>query len=159
MAYVKNCFLQVGYNRRFSPLVVKMRNAIGTQPISILYRINAGIIERDTWYQDEEVGGGRIIGEVCHFVDTTIFLCQALPKTVFANVVQAGLKDVPNEDNVHINIEFENGSLATISYTAFGNRQLEKELIEVMGLDLAMQLNNFRSLKIFSGSKNKGNES
>lgn len=150
-----NKVLQIGYNRRFAPLVQKMRSEIGNQNAAITYRVNAGIIPKDVWIQDPEIGGGRIIGEVCHFIDTTNYLVDSLPVSVFANCVTKPDQSIPDEDNVSINIKYANGSIATLSYFAFGNSQLPKESIEVFCGGKAMHLNNFRELNIFSGSKSK----
>ncbi len=145
--------LTVGFNRRFSPLVRKMKEVAGDAPMSISYRINAGVIPRDTWIQDRETGGGRIVGEVCHFIDTCSFLTGSEPVSVFANCVRKDDQSVPDEDNVTILITYANGSTATIGYYAYGNRQLPKEHIELFGNGVAMQMNDFRELTIYRASK------
>jgi predicted dehydrogenase len=147
------CVLMVGFNRRFSPLIKKMKEVVNGMPLSIIYRINAGIIPRDSWIQDKEVGGGRIIGEVCHFIDTCLFLTDSLPSTVFANCVKKNDKSIPDEDNVSILLTFESGSSAIINYTAYGNKQLPKESIELFANNIAMQMNNYRELSVYKGSK------
>jgi predicted dehydrogenase/threonine dehydrogenase-like Zn-dependent dehydrogenase len=145
--------LQVGYNRRFSPLVQKMKAQVANLPVSINYRVNAGVIPKDVWIQDPEVGGGRIIGEVCHFIDTCTYLAGALPESVQATCISKPDQSIPDEDNVSVLIKYKNGSTAVINYYAFGNSQMPKENIEVFAPDISMQMNNFRSLEIFKGSK------
>ncbi len=147
--------LQVGYNRRFAPLVQEMKKIVEDLPVSINYRVNAGVIPRDVWIQDSEVGGGRIIGEVCHFVDTCTFLTGSLPENVFASCVTKPDQSIPDEDNVSVTIKYHNGSTAVINYYAFGNSQLSKELVEVFAPEIALRMDNFRELEIFKGSKSK----
>ena len=148
--------LQVGYNRRFSPLVKRMKTAIGALPVSVNYRVNAGVIPLNSWIQDPTIGGGRILGELCHFVDTCLFLAGSLPTSVFASSIKKPDQSIPDEDNVSVVLTFENGSIATINYMAFGNGQLPKEYIEVFAPNLAMQMDNFRELTIYLGtSKNR----
>ena len=151
----KKPVLQVGYNRRFAPLVQEMKKIIKGLPVSINYRVNAGVIPRDVWIQDSEVGGGRIIGEVCHFIDTCTFLTGSLPESVFASCVTKPDQSIPDEDNVSVTIKYQNGSTAIINYYAFGNSQLSKELVEVFAPEIALRMDNFRELEIFKGSKSK----
>jgi predicted dehydrogenase len=151
----KKPVLQVGYNRRFAPLVQAMKKEAGDLPMSINYRVNAGVIPKDVWVQDPAVGGGRIIGEACHFIDTCTFLIGSLPESVFASCVTKPDQSIPDEDNVSITIKYQNGSTAVINYYAFGNNQLPKEYIELFAPDLAMTMDNFRELEIFKGGKSK----
>lgn len=145
--------LTIGFNRRFSPLVRKMKDIAGDAPMSITYRVNAGTIPKDTWIQDREVGGGRIVGEVCHFIDTCAFLAGSEPVSVSANCIRKDDQSIPDEDNVTILITYANGSTATIGYYAYGNRQMPKEYIELFANGIAMQMNDFRELTIFKGGK------
>ncbi len=147
--------LQVGFNRRFAPLVREIKKYIQDKPISIIYRINAGIIPLDSWIQDPEVGGGRILGEVCHFVDLCSYLTGSLVKSVYASVVRKNSKHIPDEDNVNIILEFENGSTASINYFAYGDEALEKEYIEVFGENMVFQLNDFKELVIYRKRRRK----
>jgi predicted dehydrogenase len=149
----KKPVLQVGYNRRFAPLVQEMKKVVGNLPMSINYRVNAGVIPKDVWVQDPEVGGGRILGEACHFIDTCTFLTGSLPESVFASCVTKADQSIPDEDNVSIVIKYKNGSTAVINYYAFGNGQLSKEYIELFAPDIALKMDNFRELEIFKGSK------
>lgn len=148
-----NSLLMVGYNRRFSPLIRKMKDCVGNKPMAVVYRINAGVIPKDVWIQDGEVGGGRIVGEVCHFVDVCSYLTGAEPVSVFASCVRKDDQSIPDEDNVCINIGFANGSTASINYFAYGDRQVAKEYVELFCGNVAMQMNDFRELTIFKGGK------
>lgn len=141
-----NCKVMVGFNRRFSPLVSKLKLAVGDGPMSMLYRVNAGKIPSGTWIQDIETGGGRILGEICHFIDFLIFLNGSLPRQIFACV----LPDAENlDDTVSINICFANGSIGTISYFANGPKNLEKEYIEVYKDGVAGRIIDFRKLELY----------
>ena len=149
----KKPVLQVGYNRRFAPLVREMKSVVNGLPMSINYRVNAGVIPRDVWIQDPEIGGGRVLGEVCHFIDTCTYLIGSLPQNVFASCVTKPDQSIPDEDNISITIKYKNGSTAIINYYAFGNSQLPKEQIELFAPDIAMKMDNFRELEIFKGGK------
>lgn len=145
--------LSVGYNRRFSPLIRKMKEKVGDRPMAITYRVNAGVIPGDIWIQDKEIGGGRIIGEVCHFVDTCSYLTGSDPVSVFANCVRKDDQSIPDEDNVSIILSYANGSTAAINYLAYGARLLPKEHVELFCGNIAMELIDFRQLNVFQGSK------
>jgi len=146
--------LLVGFNRRFSQLSILLKEQIGEGPMSMNYRINAGKIPGDSWIQDMEVGGGRIIGEVCHFIDYLTWLNGSLPISVFANA----LPDAENNnDTLNIQISFSNGSIGVVSYYANGPKSLPKEYIEVFHSGTAGILNNFKELKIFGKKKFKKN--
>lgn len=144
--------LMVGFNRRFAPLVLEAKKFFGEQagPLSMIYRVNAGAIPPDHWTQDLEEGGGRIIGEVCHFVDLLQFLCGAKPIEVYA---LAGGKPEgdPVEDNVTITIAFENGSIGTIAYFSTGDKVIPKEYIEVYGAGKTFLIDDFRRARYGSG--------
>jgi polar amino acid transport system substrate-binding protein len=144
--------LMVGFNRRFAPLIQRLKTVIKSVPLALNYRINAGLIPASHWTQDVEVGGGRIIGEVCHFIDLSIFLADSLPALVSAEVM-----DDPQSlnDTLVINLKFKNGSIAAISYFANGNKNLDKEYLEVHGNGMAAILNDFRELTIYGKGKKK----
>ncbi len=146
-------FLMVGYNRRFAPMAVKMKEFLSAagEPLMMHYRVNAGYIPPDHWVHDPEAGGGRIIGEVCHFIDFLMFLCGSLPVRVSAR----GLPD--NEryrnDNIAVTVEFENGSLGTVTYVANGDKACPKERVEVFGGGAVAVLDNFRSLELMKNGR------
>ena len=153
-AYDGKSIVQVGFNRRFSPMIENMKKNINGQ-VSINYRINAGIIPKDVWIQDRTIGGGRIIGEVCHFIDTCSYLTSSDVVSVFASSVQKDDKSIPDEDNINIILNYANGSTATIGYFAFGDSTMPKEYIEVFANSVSIQMTDFRELLIYSCGKTK----
>lgn len=127
--------LMVGFNRRFSPLAQALKERIGKRsgPACINYRINAGFIPKDTWIQDPMEGGGRIVGEVCHFVDMIQFLTDAEPVRVFAETVASGSDKQTDADTIQIIIKMSDGSVGHISYIAVGDTKFPKERLEYFG--------------------------
>ncbi len=146
--------LMVGFNRRFSSLVRKTKeffDDIG--PKMIFYRVNAGPLPRSHWTQDETEGGGRIIGEVCHFIDTAAYLMgDALPKSVYAKSISSGRADTVDRDTVSITIGYEDGSVAEILYLANGSKLLPKEELQVFSNGRTAIMKNFTELELWSGS-------
>jgi predicted dehydrogenase/threonine dehydrogenase-like Zn-dependent dehydrogenase len=152
--------LTVGYNRRFSPLVNDLRAHFAgrTEPLAMVYRINAGRIPIKSemgWVHDPQVGGGRIVGEVCHFVDTLQAICGARPKTVQASGIAQGRVDLAGDDTVTIVIGFDDGSTGTIHYFANGDGSFPKERLEVFGGERIAVLNNFRVLELVSAGRTR----
>ena len=117
------------------------------------YRVNAGPIPADHWIQDPVQGGGRIIGEVCHFVDLMQFVCGADPVEVFATCV--GGRDAAQlpQDNLMLQIAFADGSVGSVCYVAHAAKSLPKERLEVSGAGRTGVLDNFSSVELFSGGK------
>ena len=152
--YNGNSILQIGFNRRFSPMIEKMKSKLNGQ-VSINYRINAGVIPKDVWIQDREIGGGRIIGEVCHFIDTCSYLAGSNVVSVFASAIQKDDQSIPDEDNVNIILNYGNGSTATIGYYAYGDSSMPKEYIEAFSNGVSITMNDFREMHIYSGGKNE----
>jgi polar amino acid transport system substrate-binding protein len=144
--------LMVGYNRRFSPLAQMIKKNFGEGPMSMIYRVNAGSIPADSWIQDAEFGGGRIIGEVCHFVDFLTFMNGSLPVSVYA----AAMKDPNNlNDVLNISLRYENGSIGTISYFANGDKGLPKERVEIYANGCTAILGDFKTLVVYADGKKK----
>jgi predicted dehydrogenase/threonine dehydrogenase-like Zn-dependent dehydrogenase len=142
--------LMVGFNRRFAPLATALHGAIaGRGPICLNYRVNAGRLPRSHWTHDAKVGGGRIVGEVCHFVDFASFVCGGQPTVLSACGVAATSE--PLEDEIVATLRFEDGSVASILYSALGDPSLSKERIEVFGEAGACVLDDFSSLSIHRG--------
>lgn len=138
--------LLVGVNRRFAPLAVELKRAVGDGPMSMLYRVNAGRIAPASWIQDREFGGGRIIGECCHFIDFLGYVCGSLPVRIYA----AALPDPHGlQDTADITVEFANGSTGTIAYYANGSKALPKEYFEVHHAGTSALLHDFRKLEIY----------
>ena len=149
--------IMVGFNRRFAPLVEEMKSFSQnrTQPLAINYRINAGFIPGDHWTQDASEGGGRIIGEVCHFADLIQFITGSLPVRVFAESISASNDTVVDNDNISVTIKFGDGSLGTIMYLANGDAALPKERIEVFGEGSVAVLDDFKKLRLIRKGKVK----
>ncbi|MDH3719613.1 MAG: bi-domain-containing oxidoreductase, partial [Planctomycetota bacterium] len=139
-----NPMLMVGFNRRYSPLVDKMRSLLETQvqPRVLVMTVNAGPIPADHWTQDSEVGGGRIIGEACHFVDLLRFLADSEITGISAAAIDSECRDT-----VTIQMQFANGSIGTVHYLANGSKSFPKERLEVFCGGGILQLDNFRVLK------------
>ena len=151
-AYTGETIVQVGFNRRFSSMIKKIKKYIKGQ-ISVNYRVNAGVIPKDVWIQDRTIGGGRIIGEVCHFIDTCSYIIDSEVVSVFATTVQKDDQSIPDEDNVNIVLKYANGSTATINYYAYGDTAMPKEYIEVFGNGVSITMNDFRELIIYKKGK------
>lgn len=141
----KNPFLMVGFNRRFSPLVGEMRKALAnrTEPAMLVYRVNAGYIPREHWTQGPE-GAGRVIGEVCHFVDLAEYLLGSRIREVSASALPNNERY--RDDNVTVTARLEDGSLAMIVYAACGDKSTGKERVEVFCQGTCLLLDDFRRL-------------
>jgi len=144
--------LCVGFNRRFSPLSVFLRKHIGTGPMTMAYRVNAGKIPADTWIQDMELGGGRIIGEACHFIDYLTWLNGSLPVIVYATALP---DPEAKNDTVNINISFENGSAGVVAYYANGPKSMPKEYVEVFRSGASGVIDNFKKAEFYGRKKVK----
>lgn len=140
--------LTVGFNRRFAPLAARMKSFLRQvqEPLAIHYRVNAGFIPATHWVHDPEQGGGRILGEVCHFVDFLSFLVGASPARVEARGLTNSGKY--SDDNVLISLQFSDGSQGTITYVANGDKSYSKERIEVFGGGAVAVLEDFRRLEL-----------
>jgi len=149
--------LMVGFNRRYAPFVKQMKSFFSgrSEPMIMHYRVNAGFKEKSDWYQDRTVGGGRIIGEVCHFIDTFQYLTDALPLTVFAQSIKTENQAVTLEDNVIITLRFSDGSIGSITYLANGDPRFPKEYVEVFCENRVAVMNNFSSLTTMANGKRK----
>ncbi|MFY9558910.1 MAG: bi-domain-containing oxidoreductase [Terriglobales bacterium] len=140
--------LMVGFNRRFAPLALRLKSFLREihEPMALHYRVNAGFVPADHWLNDPEQGGGRVIGEVCHFVDFLTFLGGAAPIEVQAHSL-ANPGQYSN-DNVVSSIRFADGSQGTISYLANGDKSYSKERVEVFGGGAVAVLEDFRRLEL-----------
>ena len=143
-ARAKRPMLMVGFNRRFAPHVQRIKTLLGgTGPKSFVMTVNAGALARDHWTRDREIGGGRIVGEACHFID----LLRYLAGSPIASKGRIG-QDAAN-DTVTLNLTFEDGSIGTVHYFANGSRAFAKERLEVFADGRVLQLDNFRTLRGF----------
>jgi predicted dehydrogenase len=136
----------VGFNRRFAPMAIRMKSFVKEiqEPLAMHYRVNAGSLHPDHWVNDPEKGGGRILGEVCHFVDFLGFLAGAHPNRVYASDAGA----VAADDHLVISLQFANGSQGTISYLTNGDNSYSKERVEVFGGGRVAVLEDFRRLEL-----------
>ena len=146
--------LMIGFNRRFSPLAQRAREFFASNdnshaPLSINYRVNAGRIPREHWIQDAEQGGGRIIGEVCHFIDLMHFLTGAITTRVYAEAIESRNHESINEDSIFITLRFSDGSNGSIAYLSEGDKALPKERIEVFGGGKVFVLDDFRHATLY----------
>ena len=150
--------LMVGFNRRFAPLAMKMKSLVGNSntPINIIATMNAGMIPKNVWVHDMEVGGGRIIGEACHFIDLCSYLTGSNVISVCMNAL--GTNPEENTDNVSILVKYENGSNATINYFSNGSKTYSKERIELYHQERTLIMDNWRKLTGY-GFKNFKSES
>jgi len=141
--------LTVGYNRRFAPLTTRLRAFLGSDPgpLTMIYRVNAGPLPPNHWLLDPAQGGGRLLGEVCHFIDFLTCLAGAWPRRVAAR--GSGGEDVV------VTLEFAGGSIGTIAYAAHGSRAFGKERVEVFGGGRAAVLDDFRRLEMVDGSRRR----
>ena len=141
--------LMVGFNRRFAPFVVELKEQLSgvTEPLMLNCRVNAGYLPPSHWTQDLAVGGGRLLGEGCHFIDLLVHLAGT------SSVNQVSARALPDagrysRDNFHVRIDFENGTIGTLTYVANGDKAFPKELIEVFGGGVAAQIDSYRTLVI-----------
>ncbi|HNQ96296.1 MAG TPA: bi-domain-containing oxidoreductase [Anaerolineales bacterium] len=150
-----NSLLMTGFNRRFAPLAISLKSLVSNlqSPFHTHYRINAGYLPPNHWTQDPNVGGGRIIGEACHFIDFITFLVGAAPVSVSAHALPDGGKY--SEDNVSMTFTFPDGSIGVVDYLANGDKSFPKERAEVFCGGAVAVLDDFVSLQITREGKMK----
>ncbi len=156
--------LMVGYNRRFSPMVKSMIDHFKgrSEPLAMVYRINAGRIALDAaaaWVHDPEIGGGRIVGEACHFIDTMQAVSGALPVDLHATGLNPNRADLSAGDVMSLSIGFEDGSMGTVHYFANGDNSFTKERFEVFGQERIAVMDDWRTLELISGGKSRTQKS
>jgi predicted dehydrogenase/threonine dehydrogenase-like Zn-dependent dehydrogenase len=146
-----NKMVMVGYNRRFAPQVVKMKELLSrtSSPKTFIMTMNAGYIPSEHWTQDPRVGGGRIIGEACHYIDLMRYLTGTKISSFTAVKMGENSAVSVTEDKAIITLSFEDGSIGSIHYFANGGKEFPKERIEVFCNDAVLQLDNFRKLRGF----------
>ena len=149
--------LMIGFNRRFAPHIIQMKELLLTidQPKTFIMTINAGDISADHWAQDPEVGGGRIVGEGCHFIDLLRHLAGAPIAAHHAVSLGQHPAIAVREDKAIITLQFEDGSLGVVNYFANGHAGIAKERLEVFAAGRVLQLDNFRRLKAYGWLKVK----
>ncbi len=149
--------LMVGFNRRFSPLAVACREffAEAGAPLHALCRVNAGELPPDSWVWDPVQGGGRILGEVCHFVDLLCYLTGSRPARIQAEPVPVPGSPDPQRDSVSVTLRMEDGSVGVIHYLSSGDPSVPKEYVEVYGARRTAILDNYRALSLHRGNKRR----
>lgn len=147
--------LMVGFNRRFSPIARRAEDFFAGRdaPLSILYRVNAGRIPKDHWLQDAQEGGGRIVGEVCHFIDLMECLTAAQPVSVFAESTSGKSSSIIDADSVFITLRFSDGSNGTVAYLSEGDKGLAKERVEIFGNGKVVVLDDFRRATLYKDGR------
>lgn len=145
----QSAVLMVGFNRRFSPHTVKIRELVAGRggPLCVTMTVNAGEIPADHWTQDPQRGGGRIIGEGCHFIDLLSFIAASPVRSVSATMVGEG--PAVREDKMSIVLGFADGSVGTVNYFANGSKSYPKEVLEIFSDDRVLRLENFRVIHGF----------
>lgn len=133
--------LMIGFNRRFSPHTQKIKSLVGNAPMNIVATMNAGNIPPDVWVHDMAVGGGRIIGEACHYLDLIVFLSGSKIKSICMNAL--GKNPTENIDNASILVKMENGSAGVVNYFANGAKSYSKERLEVFSQEKVLIMDNF----------------
>ncbi len=148
----------VGFNRRFSPHTEKMRSFLGEQPgsMNVIATMNAGYIPPDVWVHNLEIGGGRIIGEACHYIDLITYLTGSKVSEVSMQAMGTDPKEYT--DNASIHLKYANGSLGVINYFANGNKSYSKERVEVYYQGNNLILDNFRRLDGYGYGKGFGSK-
>lgn len=146
--------LAVGFNRRFSSMLGELRNFVAEADSSLTasYRVSAGQLDADHWAHDLDEGGGRLLGEGCHFVDSLTFLAGAPVERVYAVGYGAPELPVQARDNVSIELTFANGSIGTILYVSDGSSRVAKERIEAFAGNRTAILDDYRALELFGPS-------
>lgn len=141
--------ITVGFNRRFAPLAIKMKSLLGSAntPINIIATMNAGSIPLNAWVHDMLIGGGRIIGEACHFIDLCTYLSGSKVMSVCMNAM--GTNPDEQTDNASILLKYENGTNAVINYFSNGSKSYSKERLEVYGQERTLVMDNWRKLQGF----------
>jgi predicted dehydrogenase/threonine dehydrogenase-like Zn-dependent dehydrogenase len=150
-AYDGTKTLTVGFNRRFSPHMVQIKKVVGDAPMNVIATMNAGAIPANVWVHDMKVGGGRIIGEACHYMDLITYLTGSRIKAVCMNAL--GVNPEANTDNASILLQYENGSTGVINYFANGSKDYSKERVEVYSLERTLISDNFQTTTGY-GTKN-----
>jgi len=147
--------VMVGFNRRFAPVCEAIKNEFRNldEPLVINIRVNAGLIPKNHWTQQPEIGGGRIVGEICHFIDLMQYFTNAEPVKVFAESINTANIKITPEDNISIVVKFSNGSVGNLTYLANGDKSMPKERIEVFGGGIIGVINDFKDGLIFRNGK------
>ncbi|MBD3843233.1 MAG: Gfo/Idh/MocA family oxidoreductase, partial [Campylobacterales bacterium] len=145
--------LMVGFNRRFAPVSVKLKEEFTNvgEPLVMNFRVNAGFIPKEHWTQTE-AGGGRIIGEICHFIDLMQYFSDSLPVKIYADCIDTSSVKLKNDDNLVVNIKFANGSVGTLTYIANGDKAMPKERFEISAGGKIGVIDDFKGGEIYKNN-------
>ncbi|KAA9398351.1 oxidoreductase [Haloarcula sp. CBA1130] len=151
--------LMVGFNRRFSPMSTRIREELSNRstPLMVNYRVSVDRLPSDHWVQDPEEGGGRIVAELCHFVDYLQFITESVPERLTATPITSGGAH-SGEDNIDVTVSFADGSVGNILYTTLGDPSSPKEYVEIFGEQETHTITNYKTGKIIPLSQEKGHE-
>jgi predicted dehydrogenase len=149
--------LMVGFNRRFSPFVKDIFNKIKGRSSSLAMNmiINAGALPKDLWVHNPKIGGGRIIGEGCHFIDTMSYLSNSQVESVYSMALNSNKELAIKNDNAMLNIKFQDGSIGTLSYLANGNKSFPKEQMSLFCEGKVFILDNYKKNIAYGSSSFK----
>ncbi|MDB5013700.1 MAG: putative zinc-binding dehydrogenase [Daejeonella sp.] len=149
--------LMVGFNRRFAPISVAIKQEFANvgEPLVVNIRVNAGFIPKEHWTQIAEIGGGRIIGEMCHFIDLMQYFTNSEPMKVYAESIETDNEKIKSDDNIVIIVRFKDGSVGNLTYLANGDKSLPKEHIEVFGAGKVGVIKDFREGSIYRDGKSR----
>ena len=147
--------LMVGFNRRFAPISIAIKKEFNNiaEPKVINIRVNAGFIPKEHWTQNDNLGGGRVIGEMCHFIDLMQFFTESEPVKVYAECIQTSNTKLKPDDNIAIIVKFKNGSIGNLTYLANGCKSLPKEQIEVFSGGKIGRIHDFRNGEVHKNNK------
>jgi predicted dehydrogenase/threonine dehydrogenase-like Zn-dependent dehydrogenase len=154
-AYDGSLQVMVGFNRRFAPLTQELKNALAgrTTPLMMSFRVNAGFIPAEHWVHDPEAGGGRLLGEVCHFVDFLCYLCGSEVSRISAVGIGGRTGKYRDDDNLAVTMRFQDGSVGNILYTAQGSKSFSRERVEVFCEETVGVIEDFRLATVVRGGK------
>lgn len=150
----------VGFNRRFSPLILDVKNYINKNNLLkkgmiINIRVNSAGMTADSWINDPEEGGGAIIGEACHFFDLMNYFSESIPNSIKVSSISSNDKSIITDNNIVANIKYKNGVLGSVLYSTIGNKTYPKERFEFFGKDTIIFADNYKKLEIVSNKKMK----
>ncbi len=148
--------VMVGFNRRFADISVQAKEAFNNvgEPLVMNFRVNGGFIPKDHWSQTK-AGGGRIVGEICHFIDLMQFFADSEPVKVFAECIDTDSDKIKNDDNLAITVKFGDGSVGNLVYTANGDKGLPKERFEIFGGESVFVIDDFNSGSVYRDNREK----
>jgi predicted dehydrogenase len=150
-----NVLVSVGFNRRYSPLIIKAKKIIESNhtPIVINYRVNAGFFPPDMWVQKLDEGGGRIIGEGCHFIDLMAHLANSGVAEIHPIHIPVDRQSISSEDNFIVSVSFKNGSIGVLTYVSVGAKEMPKERIEIFSNGTSMIIHDFMEIEILNNKE------